>query len=103
MTGKLVQVNVSKGGMPKLAVPAARVTVDGVEGDWQKNRKYHGGRDRAVCLFSVELYDRLRSLGIDLGHGAVGENLKVEGVDFKVLGKGVRLRGEKDNHQPELR
>ena len=38
--------------MPKLPVRgAARVTRDGVEGDWQKNRKYHGGPNRAVCLF----------------------------------------------------
>jgi MOSC domain-containing protein YiiM len=92
MTGTLVQLNVSKGGMPKLPIPAARVAVDGVEGDRQKNRKYHGGPDRAVCLFSVELYDRLRSLGIDLPNGAVGENFTVQGIDFQQLGKGDRLR-----------
>lgn len=92
MRGKLIQVNVSNGGMPKRPVPSARVTVDGLEGDWQKNRKYHGGPDRAVCLFSVELYDRLRALGIDLAHGSVGENFTVEGIDFQNLAKGDRLR-----------
>jgi MOSC domain-containing protein YiiM len=78
--------------MPKLPVLMARVTREGVEGDWQKNRKYHGGPDRAVCLYSVELYDRLRSLGIDLQPGAVGENFTVSGVDFQRLKKGDRLR-----------
>ena len=35
-TPTLVQINTSKGGMPKLPVAdPARVTVDGVEGDWQ--------------------------------------------------------------------
>jgi MOSC domain-containing protein YiiM len=92
MQGTLVQVNVSKGGMPKLPVAEVRVTAKGLDGDWQKNRKYHGGPNRAVCLFSVELYDRLRGLGIDLAHGAVGENFTVGGMNFQQLGKGDRLR-----------
>jgi len=56
MPGTLVQINVSGGGMPKIPVAGAQVSRDGVAGDWQTNRKYHGGRDRAVCLFSQELY-----------------------------------------------
>ena len=92
MTGTLAQLNISGGGMPKLPVPSVMVTRDGVAGDWQKNRKYHGGPDRAVCLFSVELYDRLRSLGIDLTPGAVGENFTTEGLDMQSLAKGDRLR-----------
>ena len=50
MPATLAQVNVSPGGMPKSAVLVARVTFSGVEGDKQRNRKYHGGPDRAVCL-----------------------------------------------------
>jgi MOSC domain-containing protein YiiM len=92
MAGKLLQLNVSKGGMPKLPVGQARVTVDGVEGDWQKNRKYHGGPNRAVCVFSTELYDRLRSYGIDLGPGSVGENFTTTGFDLQRLARGDRLR-----------
>jgi MOSC domain-containing protein YiiM len=87
--GTLIQVSTSKGGMPKLAVLEAAVTVDGVGDDWQRNRKYHGGRDRAVCLFSVELYDRLRDgYGIDLAPGSVGENLTTRGVDLDALRPG---------------
>jgi MOSC domain-containing protein YiiM len=91
MKGMLVQVNVSKGGMPKLPILQARVTVAGVEGDRQLNKKYHGGPDRAVCLFSTELYERLRSLGIDLVAGSVGENFTTTGVDLQKLSKGDRL------------
>lgn len=90
--GKLVQVNVSGGGMPKLPVKSVRVGVDGLAGDWQKNRKYHGGRDRAVCLFSVELYEELRADGVDVGPGSLGENFTTEGVDMRSIGKGSRLR-----------
>lgn len=78
--------------MPKLPVLLARVTRDGVGGDWQKNRKYHGGPDRAVCLFSEELYGWLREQGIDLQNGSVGENFTTSGVDLMALGVGDRLR-----------
>ena len=58
MTGTLVQLNVSRGGMPKEAVLQARVTKEGVEGDKQKNRKFHGGPDRAVaCRTSLGARD----------------------------------------------
>ena len=92
MKGSLVQLNVSGGGMPKLPVKSARISIDGVEGDWQKNRKYHGGPNRAICLFSVELYDWLREKGIDLKSGSVGENFTTEGLDLNQLQKGDRLR-----------
>ncbi len=90
--GTLVQVSTSAGGMPKLALPEAAVTLDGVADDWQKNRKYHGGRDRAVCLFGAEGYDRLRrDYGIDLSPGCLGENFTTAGVDLDALGPGVAL------------
>jgi MOSC domain-containing protein YiiM len=92
MTGTLLQLNVSKGGMPKLPVLFARVTPTGVDGDKQRNKKYHGGPGRAVCLYSTELYDRLRSHGIDLQPGAVGENFTTTGIDLQRLAKGSRLK-----------
>ena len=92
MSATLVQVNVSSGGMPKLPVLSARVTKGGVEGDRQKNRKYHGGPDRAVCVYSEELYEQLRDAGVDMTNGAVGENFTTRGLDLQRLAKGDRLR-----------
>jgi len=92
MSATLTQLSVSRGGMPKRAVPEALVSLDGVAGDWQKNRKYHGGRDRAVCVFSEELYDWLRTQGIDLKPGSVGENFTTRGIDLLALKPGDRLR-----------
>jgi len=93
MPGILVQVSISKGGMPKLPTDGpANVNVKGVEGDWQKNRKYHGGPDRAICLFSEELYDALKQKGVEgLYPGAVGENFTTRGVDLQALKKGDQL------------
>lgn len=78
--------------MPKRPILAAHVAAGGVPGDWQKNRKYHGGPDRAVCLFSAELYDWLRTQGIDLPWGSVGENFTTQGIDYAKLTRGDRLR-----------
>src|SRR5215831_14628427 len=93
MHATLIQVNVSKGGMPKRPVEgAARVTREGVEGDWQRDRKYHGGPDRAICLYSEELYAWLREQGIDLANGSVGENFTTRGIDLDSLHAGACLR-----------
>jgi len=92
MKAVLTQLNISGGGMPKFPVPSARVTRDGVAGDWQKNRKYHGGPDRAVCLYSEELYTEMRNDGVDAGNGAFGENFTTRGLDLQGLAVGDRLR-----------
>lgn len=78
--------------MPKQPVLHARVTPGGIEGDRQRNLKFHGGPDRAVCVFSEELYDELRDAGIDMAAGSVGENLTTRGLDLRKLAKGDRLR-----------
>lgn len=92
MSAILIQLNISPGGLPKTPILFAHITRDGVAGDWQRNRKYHGGPDRAVCLYSEELYAELRHEGIDLVHGAVGENFTTRGLNLKHLAKGDRLR-----------
>ena len=85
--------------MPKLPVMFARVTAGGVEGDRQRNLKYHGGPDRAVCVYSEELYEELRDAGIDVSAGAVGENFTTRGLDLRKLAKGDRLRVGGDDGQ----
>ena len=60
MSGVIVQLNRSKGGLPKLPVAAVlRLTAEGLEGDWQRNRRYHGGPDKAVLLIAAEAVDEL--------------------------------------------
>ena len=64
----------------------------GLEGDAQRHPLIHGGPERAICLYSVEVIERLRSEGHPLEPGAAGENLTIEGIDFARLGPGHRLR-----------
>ncbi len=90
--GRVSQVNISSGGVPKLPVPQAALTSAGFVGDWQKNRKHHGGPDRAACLFSEELYEILRGEGVQATAGAFGENITTSGIDLQSLRVGDRLR-----------
>ena len=89
--GRVVQINVSPGGVPKLPVPAARVTRDGVEGDRQRDRRYHGGPERAVSAWSLEVIEALRAEGHPVAPGGAGENLTVTGLDWNAVRPGARL------------
>ena len=93
--GRVVQLSVSNGGVPKTAVPLARIAEMGVEGDRQRNLNHHGGVERAVCLFSMERIRDLQDEGHAIVPGAAGENVTVEGVDWDaVVPKSRVLLGE---------
>ena len=66
------QINVSDGGVPKKPIREAKLTERGVEGDRQRNLKVHGGPDRAVCLYSLELLERLQGEGHPIHAGSSG-------------------------------
>jgi len=85
------QINVSDGGVPKRPILEAKVTKLGVDGDRQRNLKVHGGPDRAVCLFSLELIERLQDEGHTIDAGSSGENLTFTGLEWEKLTPGTRL------------
>ena len=90
--GTVVSVHRSNGGVPKLEIPEARVTVAGIEGDRQRNLKYHGGPDRALCLYSMDLIEALRAEGHPVAPGTMGENVVIRGIPWDRMVAGVRLR-----------
>jgi MOSC domain-containing protein YiiM len=65
--------------------------VGGVAGDLQRDREHHGGPDRALCLFSMELIRALQAEGHPIAPGHIGENLTVEGLDWDAVAPGSRL------------
>ena len=89
--GRIVQISVSPGGVPKLPVPAARVTEMRLEGDLHRNMEDHGGPERALCIFAMEQIRVLQAEGHDVAPGAIGENLTVEGLDWERVTPGSRL------------
>ncbi len=92
-TGRVVQVSVNpRGGVPKYRVPEARLLPHNVEGDKQRNLKFHGGPERAVCLFSWEVIRELQEEGHSIDCGTTGENLTLGGIDWSLLAPGVQLQ-----------
>lgn len=90
--GVIVSINISRGGVPKLPVPAARVSPSGLEGDGQTDLRHHGGPGRALCLYSMERIEALQREGHPIAPGTTGENLTIRGLDWDTITPGVLLR-----------
>lgn len=87
--GKIMAVCISeKRGTQKKNIEKVRLIENfGLEGD------AHGGNwHRQVSLLSYEKVRAFEEKGISVEDGAFGENLLVEGFDFKTLPIGTRFR-----------
>jgi MOSC domain-containing protein YiiM len=91
-TGRIVQLSISGGGVPKRPIAEARVTRLGLEGDAHHDAEHHGGPERAVCLFSVEAVRALAAEGHAITPGAIGENVTTEGIDWAQVVPDAYLR-----------
>lgn len=84
-TGHIFSLQVSNGGVPKLAIREAELTELGLRGDKQRDRRYHGGPERALCLFALEEILRLQAEGHPIYPGSTGENVTIAGLDWAAL------------------
>jgi len=89
--GRVDSINISNGGVPKQPVFEALVTADGVDGDRQRDLRFHGGPDRAVVLFSLDVIAALRSEGHPIAAGTTGENLTLSGIPWASIQPGAEL------------
>jgi MOSC domain-containing protein YiiM len=90
--GRLVQINVSDGGVPKGPVGRAALRIGGVEGDRQRDRNHHGRPFQAVCLWSADVIDELSGAGHPIGPGCAGENLTLRAMNRGSLRPGALVR-----------
>lgn len=89
--GIVLSVCVGPGGIPKHPVDSARVGELGLSDDGHSFHA-HGGKQRAVCLFSIEDYRSLQADEVRVeAPGAFGENLLTEGLDYADLRSGDHL------------
>tara|TARA_Y100000385_G_scaffold189368_1_gene195644 strand:+ start:750 stop:1208 length:459 start_codon:yes stop_codon:yes gene_type:complete len=79
------------GGVPKTPVNKSFLGKENVSGDQQNDLKHHGGVDRAVCLFSIEIIEALKKEGHPIYPGSTGENLTIEGIDWSLMTSGATL------------
>lgn len=87
----IFQINVSKGGIPKLPIPYGEVSTLGIIGDEHNNTKIHGGPTRALCLYSLERILALQKEGHPIYPGATGENVVLTGLDWDSVIPGAVL------------
>ncbi len=88
MTGRIRAICISREkGTEKRPIPEARFVKDfGIEGD------AHGGKwHRQVSLLSYDKVKAFNELGANVADGDFGENLLVEGIDFRELPVGSKF------------
>jgi MOSC domain-containing protein YiiM len=90
--GRLESINTSRGGVPKESAFEALITEHGLNGDRQRDLRFHGGLDRAVVLYSLDAIRALQDEGHPIGVGSTGENLTISGIDWPSLAPGVEMR-----------
>jgi MOSC domain-containing protein YiiM len=104
MTGTVLQINVSRGGLPKRAIAEGELTRGGFAGDSWAHPNIHGGPKQAVLLIANELIERLRGKGYPVYPGALGENLTTSGMDPDLWRAGQLYRvGEAEIELTKLR
>ena len=88
-TGKVIAVCISeKKGIQKNEVQSIRLIPEwGIENDAHAG-KWH----RQVSLLALEKIEAFRAKGADVDYGAFGENIIIEGFDFRSLPVGTRFR-----------
>lgn len=91
-SGRVVSLHRSNGGVPKLPAERVFVSLSGMEGDRQRNRRFHGGPNRALCLYSAERLAALAAEGHPAWPGSMGENVLVTGLPWERVVPGVVLR-----------
>jgi MOSC domain-containing protein YiiM len=91
-TGSILQINVSRGGIPKLPISEAIVTPLGIQGDACAHPQFHGGPKQALLFICSEAIEELIAKGFPVFHGALGENLTTLGLDRRQMRVGQRYR-----------
>lgn len=90
-SGTIVQISISRGGVPKLPIAVAAVDARGVAGDAHASRG-HGRPEQALCLYSSERIAALAAEGHNVQPGSTGENITTVGLDWRYVVPGSRLR-----------
>ncbi len=87
---RVISINISSGGIPKLPRSNVRVNTGGLEGDGHNHAK-HNTPIQAVCIQDVEKLEELSQNEYSLTPGQAGENLTVKNLHVNRLHLGTIL------------
>ncbi|MEC7254304.1 MAG: MOSC domain-containing protein [Candidatus Thermoplasmatota archaeon] len=79
------------GGVPKPSVESIEVRRLGIKDEVIRDKKHHGGAEKAVCLLSQDVLQQLQNDGHPIAGGSTGENILID-VPFESLRPGVQLK-----------
>jgi MOSC domain-containing protein YiiM len=88
---RVISINISPGGIPKLPRDAVTVGVHGLECDGHHHAK-HNTPLQAISIIDEEDLEDLKREGFDVFPGATGENITARGLSVDDLKVGDRLR-----------
>lgn len=91
MIGRIHQISVSPGGVPKLPVDQAEVGLRGLVDDDQNDKRHHGHPEQALCVWSLEVIEALQAEGHPIAPGYAGENITVADLDWNLVVPGTTL------------
>jgi MOSC domain-containing protein YiiM len=91
-SGTILQVSISRGGVPKRAILEGDMGPLGIAGDNHAHPEIHGGPRQAILLIASEAISELIAQGYPLYSGALGENITTVGLDHKQWRPGQRWR-----------
>ena len=89
--GTVAHLHASK-GLPKKPIDSAVIGWKGVEGDVQSARAHHGRPWQALCIWSTDAIETLRSEGHPIAPGYAGENITVAGIPAEAFRPGAHFR-----------
>jgi len=92
MSAKVTGLHISSGGVPKTPAQSLSVNINGCQGDDQADKKHHGGKDKAICLFQQEILDSLSIDSHPISPGSTGENILIEGMEIGSIAVGTCLK-----------
>lgn len=92
MPARVLQLNISQGGLPKSSIAKALVTPWGLEGDSHTHPNIHGGPRQAILLIASEVVDDFIARGYPLFYGALGENITTVELNHRTWRQGQRYR-----------
>ena len=78
------------GGVPKPSVHSIDVETLGIKDEIIRDKKHHGGADKAVCLLTQDVLQQLQDDGHPIVGGSTGENILID-VPFDSLRPGIQI------------
>ena len=88
----IIQVNISRGGVPKRAIDSVYIGSLGIEGDLHAHPQFHGGPRKAILIIASETIEELVKRGYPVFYGALGENLTTRGLEIRDIRLGDEIR-----------